>query len=113
MSEEQRVDLFDDASDARAEANRRAAETGEDHHVYGHTALFTGAFWYKVTQFYEGEERRVYSIKGVDALYEELMKDSFICESCGYLFDVDDSIKPQGKKGPMICVTCADKEESK
>lgn len=37
--------------------------------------------------------------------------DDFICEHCGAIFDVEESVKPYGKKGPMLCATCADKEE--
>lgn len=36
--------------------------------------------------------------------------DDFICERCGGIFDVEDSVKPYGKKGPMLCTSCAEKE---
>lgn len=32
--------------------------------------------------------------------------DEFVCDACGGIFDVEDSFKPQGKKGPMICPKC-------
>jgi len=32
--------------------------------------------------------------------------DKFQCERCGGTFDNDYSVKPEGKKGPMICEGC-------
>jgi hypothetical protein len=33
--------------------------------------------------------------------------DRFVCDGCHKKFDIDDSIKPLGKKGPMLCPGCA------
>jgi hypothetical protein len=36
-----------------------------------------------------------------------LADDEFRCEGCQRVFDVEDSVKPAGKKGPMYCEACA------
>ena len=33
--------------------------------------------------------------------------DMFVCDRCGGVFDIEDSIKPEGKKGPIVCPACA------
>lgn len=40
----------------------------------------------------------------------DLEDDTFICERCACIFDIEESVKPYGKKGPMMCAACAEKE---
>jgi hypothetical protein len=37
--------------------------------------------------------------------------DSFMCECCAGVFDIEESVKPYGKKGPMMCEACAEADE--
>lgn len=37
--------------------------------------------------------------------------DEFRCEQCKDVYDIEDSVKPNGKKGPMICVECSQKAQ--
>jgi hypothetical protein len=34
--------------------------------------------------------------------------DEFRCEKCKQVFDIENSVKPEGKKGPIICVECSE-----
>jgi len=54
------------------------------------------------------------SVADMDRLVEGWLKgregpgeDEFLCEGCNQIFDVEDSIKPSGKKGGMYCPDCA------
>jgi len=38
---------------------------------------------------------------------KSIRDDEFQCESCGNIFDVEDGIKPDGKKGALYCTGCA------
>jgi len=40
-------------------------------------------------------------------------RDLFECDECHIIFDIDDSHKPKGKKGSMICQVCLAKFEAK
>lgn len=42
----------------------------------------------------------------------ELADDQFQCERCGAVHDIEDSVKVGGKKGAMLCPTCAQQGES-
>jgi hypothetical protein len=47
----------------------------------------------------------------VELLEVRVPDDSFMCECCAGVFDVEESVKPYGKKGPMMCEACAEADE--
>jgi len=43
----------------------------------------------------------------VEELEEEWEDDLFVCDKCLHTFDVDCGVKPDGKKGVILCEGCA------
>jgi hypothetical protein len=99
------VDYYDDLDDAKAEANRRAEETGDDQFVFGHTAPFTGQFWYRVTHLDLGNVNRLHFVSGVQAVYDALTSDTggmfyanpYNIGATGFYFDTPDEYEEKRK----------------
>jgi hypothetical protein len=68
------MSYYDDASEARAEANRRAQVTGDDQYVYQDHSYTLGRDRYRVDRR-NLLENCIYRVSGVQALYDALTGD--------------------------------------
>jgi len=58
-------------------------------------------------------EHTVEELEDTARIFDPVDDDKFQCEICKQIRDIDDSMKPLGKKGGMICVSCSNAKEIK